>query len=296
MILVTGAKGFLGTHLVRKLRAAGQDVVALERAAEPRAERETWFADLSNAKHLEFLAASAKAKPEAVVHLAGRIDIALRPEQRQDVAALNAANVAATENLLAYCARVGAKHLIYSSSQTVYGMPDPGPITESSPCRPLEHYAKTKLEAENLLKRGPDEGVAVTVLRIPGLYSESRAQGAVYQFCLSAARAHLVRVQAEIPIPFDVLHVDDAAAAIEAAIKKGGSGWSCYNVATGEPCSLELLAEAVATLVPGCRLEKTGVPQPIVLMDSKKAARELGWTAVARSQRLAAMLEHIRHA
>ena len=98
-----------------------------------------------------------------------------------------------------------------------------------------------------------------------------------------------------MPLPFDVIDVDDIVEGIRRAIGYAGDGYICLNLATGESCSLNLLADAIAELVPGCVVERGPVPQPVVTMDSSLAYQILGWKALPRRERLTTMLEAVSH-
>jgi len=187
---------------------------------------------------------------------------------------------------------VGVGHLVFASSQTVYGMPGTEIITEESPCAPLEHYAASKVCCEKLLQIGVRQGIAVTVLRLPGIYSEERRDGVVYGFCKSALQKRKINVRADFPLPIDVIHIDDVIGAIEKTIYFGGLQWNCLNISTGEACSLNILADSIAELIPGCEVNFSGVTQPIVCMDSSKAHSALGWRAVSRRERLSTMIKN----
>ncbi len=299
MILVTGAKGFLGGHLVEAIGKKGLPAVSLIRpgGATPagRVSDSVWAADLSRERDMEKLLRGG-LKPQAVVHLAGRVEIALAPNPedpalppvagKQDRAALELDNVRATENVARYCREAGVPHLVFASSQAVYGMAPELGVTESAPCQPLEHYAWTKVQGELLLRGAVTGGVSVTALRFPGLFGERRLSGTVYQMFRSARGSGVIAVRAAMPVPLDVIHVDDVVEAILLTLERGGKGWECLNIATGEPCSLELLARRIAEQVPGSRVSLEGVRQPVIRMDVSRARELIGFQATPSRERL----------
>jgi len=178
----------------------------------------------------------------------------------------------------------------------VYGMPVKEPLDEDAPCAPLEHYAASKLCCEKILEVGSRQGLSVTVLRIPGIYSEDRTSGIVHQFLRSAISDHHIKVRMRFPLPIDVLHIGDLVPAIEKAIVFGGSGYTCLNISTGEPCSANLLADDIAGLVPGCRVSYGDIPQPVVRLDPARAGKVLGWRSLPRRVRLQSMIESLANA
>ena len=151
----------------------------------------------------------------------------------------------------------------------------------------------SKACCENVLRLAASDDLAVTVLRFPGVYSEERKSGAVYRFCESARKEKRIRVTSDIPLPFDVIHRDDVLDVFGRVIAKPGRGFSVYNIATGEPCSLDILADRVAALVPGCTVTHAPVPQPAIRMDSEKAFRAFGWKAQPSSVRLKQVLDSV---
>ena len=305
MILVTGAGGFIGKRLCTHLRAAEFDVIPLYHAEKAEFHDDWWALDLTRTDHLALLKANTSA-PDTVIHLAGCVSIALQASPgdpasaplpgKEDVARIYRVNVGATANVLDYCLHIGVRHLIFASSQAIYGMPQTEILTEDSPCVPIEHYAASKLCCEFLLQIGAHQGLSVTVLRFPGVFDEGRKSGIVYSYCQMAISSKRIRVTNDFPLPFDVIHLDDVVDGLGRSVRYRGQHWTCLNLAYGEPCNVNLLADAVAELVPGCQVEHSKVPQPVVQMDVRRAIAALGWRAQSRRKRLASMLETVRNA
>jgi UDP-glucose 4-epimerase len=304
MILVTGAGGFVGSNLVSHLVSSQFDVLPLYHSDQVSTRNNQWEADLTREDHIEELKRT-KRNFNSVVHLAGYVEIALRANKqdpyaapipgKENISRIYMCNVGITANVLDLCLGLGVEHIVFASSQTIYGMPTTGAFTEDSPYAPLEHYANSKVCCERLLQVGSRQGISVTMLRFPGVYSEKRQNGVVYEFCKDAVFEKRIIVNAELPLPLDVIHLDDVLNALKRAVQHNRkAGWLSLNIATGEPCSLNLLADAVAELVPGCVVEYSEVPQPIVEMDPSRAYEVLGWRAEPREERLAVMVEHVR--
>ncbi len=303
MILITGAGGYIGQHLQVRLIDMGLHAMPLYHAARPQVLDQQWECDLTCPAHFEELKKAIKM-PKTIIHLAGYVEIALRAKPhtqgtpplpgKENISKIYATNVGATANLLDFCLSTGVEHLIFASSQSVYGMPQSCPLTEETPCKPLEHYAMSKLCCEQLLQIGAQQGLAVTILRFPGVFSEARRSGVVFQFCQQAVQSGRICVKADYPLPLDVIHMEDVVDAFIKAVSWGGQERGiCLNIATGEPCSLNLLAETIASLVPGFQVKHSKISQPIVQMDSKRAEVVLGWKAQPQSVRLANMLKSI---
>ena len=306
-ILVTGAGGYIGMHLVPKLREAGHAVIGTRRFVDGGCGYSCFehYVDLAEETHIQRMATFMDT-PDTVIHLAGRVEINLQPNPKGahlppvpgpcDIGALYRDNVLATANVLQYCLQAGVKHLIFASTQAVYGMEKEGCQECGNPAQtPLEYYAASKLAAERLLEMGRKQGLAVTVLRLPGVYGGDRKEGAVYNMCRDAVTGGVVRITVPYPLPINVLHIEDVVAATAAAISCEGNGTGHTLDVTGvEACSLERLAQDIAELT-DAHIECTGPPQPLVGFNPMGTVRILNWYPKPRHDRLAQILEEIKH-
>lgn len=304
MILITGAGGFIGKCLVAHCKNTGISYVPLYRSEEVKICEEAWYLDLTNKGHFDLLNNELEEFPHTIIHLAGSTDIALKKNEndllgcpqpdKQNIHYTYYNNILSTINLVSFCQKNNIRHFIFASSQTVYGMPQEDALTEESCCKPLEHYAASKLCNEIILEVASKQGLKVTILRFPGVYGEERKSGVVYNFCKSAVIDKKINVVTEFPLPIDVIHIDDVAEVFVKAIHHRGKEFTCLNISTGEPCNLNILADSITKLVPECEMHFFGVPQPTVCMDSSKANSVLGWRAVSRRERLSAMIKNLQ--
>lgn len=300
MILITGARGFIGSNLVEHLQSNGESPVSVIRAPELQVDKDRIFLDLNSRDH--FLALKKQGiVPDTIIHLAGHIEISLKKHPgdtcaipvpgKENVSEIYRSNLLPTVNLIEYCLEMGVRHFVFASSQAVYGIPASERITEDSPVNPLEHYAMSKVCCENILRLASSNGLSVSVLRFPGIYSEKRKCGTVYRFCRSAHESRSIKVISDIPLPFDVLHIDDVLDAFSRVISKRPAGYSIYNIGSGEPNSLDLLADRIASLKPGIQVIHAECPQPAIRLDSSKAKATLGWEAKPTNLRLNTVME-----
>ena len=304
MILITGAGGFIGKCLVAHCKNMGIPYVPLYKSEDVKICEEGWYLDLTNKGHFDLLNNELKEVPHTIIHLAGSTDIALKRNEndllanpqpdRQNIYYTYYNNILSTINLVSFCQKNNIRHFIFASSQTVYGMPQEDALTEESCCQPLEHYAASKLCNEILLEVASRQGLKVTILRFPGVYGEERKSGVVYNFCKSALIDKKINVVTEFPLPIDVIHVHDVVEAFIKAAHHREKGFTCLNISTGEECSLNILADSIAKIVPGCEVHFAGVPQPTVCMDSSRANSVLGWRAVLRRERLSTMIKNLQ--
>ncbi|MFO1351268.1 MAG: GDP-mannose 4,6-dehydratase [Gammaproteobacteria bacterium] len=154
--LVTGAAGFIGSHSVDQLLAAGRRVIGVDNL------RSGHLANLAAAftsPGFEFIEADAgdettmrslfqRSRPGGVLHLAALVSV---PESFKDPAYNYHANLAAGDLLARLCVEYGGVRIVFASSAAVYGDTSDLPCRESSPTRPLSPYAAAKLAAEVML-------------------------------------------------------------------------------------------------------------------------------------------------
>jgi UDP-glucose 4-epimerase len=158
-ILVTGGAGYIGSHTVVELLAQGTQVVVIDDfdnsspAAVAAVERITGLpvalvqANIDDAAALDGI--FGEHEIDAVIHFAGlkavaeSVEAPLRYYRR---------NVASSVTLLEAMDRHGVRDLVFSSSATVYGMPDVVPVRESAPLTTLNPYGRTKLIIEDMCR------------------------------------------------------------------------------------------------------------------------------------------------
>ena len=159
MILVTGGTGYIGSHTVVELLAAGKDVLildnyansspkVLERIADISGRRPAFReGDIRDADGLRALFAAHRI--EAVIHFAGLKAVGESVEQPLTY---YDNNVNGTLCLLQAMRQAGVRRLVFSSSATVYGEPEFVPINESAPLRTTNPYGRSKLHVEEILR------------------------------------------------------------------------------------------------------------------------------------------------
>lgn len=224
--LVTGASGFIGSHLCDRLLADGQEVVGIDCFTDyyARSLKEQNLACAREYRSFKFLEldlatddlCEAVDGAQVVYHLAGRSG--LRDRRRGEFAHYVRDNLLATERVLESLVDSSITRLVYASSSSVYGDTEKLPTKESNVPRPLSSYGVTKLAGENLVHRyHRGFGVPVTSLRYFTIFGpRQRPDMAVARFMQAAAVGEEVEVLGDGDQSRDFTYITDA---IEATIR-----------------------------------------------------------------------------
>jgi nucleoside-diphosphate-sugar epimerase len=209
-ILVTGAAGFIGSHLVRELRRRGDRVTCLVRPGEDISQ----IADLGCRMHTGDLLdkstlAGAVAGADRIFHLAAVMG-GVSPDT------LFRVNCQGTKNLVEACREQGAapERFLFASSVTVMGPSGKDRLlNEDAPCRPLSAYGRSKLAAEEFLASA-ENTLPYTIIRLPVVYGPG-SDGGLYIFFKLMSRGLQVNVgtlEATVCFVWDVVRGMIAAA------------------------------------------------------------------------------------
>jgi UDP-glucose 4-epimerase len=289
-VLVTGAAGFLGSHVVEQLSAAGSyDVVATDIG---RSDRAAALADLDGVEYLAMdlrdtaALEAAVIASDAVVHLAAvRTQAAsASPRDAHDV------NVGATYDLLSLSARHRVERLVLGSTHSVYGAfddPAVSAFTEEQACvrRGLSMYAASKLAAEAFAEAFANAGGApYVILRYGTIYGPRANRDSNAGILLDMLVDLDQGKRPSVPWRRDAVHalvyVDDAALATVRALEAADVERTAVNV-VGPPVTAEELYTTLVRVYGGdpdgieWRDERTRYQH----VSSQRLASELGVTA-----------------
>lgn len=193
-VVITGAGGFIGTHLVRTLRSADTPVVAIVRrrpteGIEPGVEYIE--RDLERIDTLR----DVLRGDDQIVHLAGRAHV-MRDDVATARAAYQATNVDVTRMLCRSAVESGARRLLFLSSAKVFGEGRERPFTPVDALVPADLYAQSKVEAEQAVREAGHTGALEwTIIRPPFVYGP----GGKGNFPRLVA---LARLSTKVPLPF----------------------------------------------------------------------------------------------
>ncbi|MEW6145231.1 MAG: NAD-dependent epimerase/dehydratase family protein [Thermodesulfobacteriota bacterium] len=247
-ILVTGAAGFIGSHLAERLIKEGYEVKGVDSFLDyyPRRIKEHNLKGLAGEKGFEFIEGDILGLEldklldgvEAVFHQAAIAGVRSSWGVRFDEYVRN--NISGTQLLLeAFKDRRRLKKFVYASSSSVYGDSDELPIKETSPLKPVSPYGVTKLSGEQLAYlyyKG--YGVPVVSLRYFTVYGpRQRPDMAFHKFLKAVLTGGGIEVYGTGEQTRDFTFIGDAVDANLAAFSKGIDG-EAYNVGGGSRIKL----------------------------------------------------------
>jgi len=276
--LVTGAAGFIGSHLVEALQAGGHEVVAVDSFTDyydPALKEE-------NAAAFEVSRLDLAEDELALDGFDGLFHLAGQPGVRasfDDFELYVRRNIGATQKVFESAARSGTR-VVFASSSSVYGDAERYPTAEDAPPRPISPYGITKLACEHLAYAYKLEAVVLRYFTVYG--PRQRPDMAFARVVDALARGASFELYGDGSQSRSFTYVADAVAATIAAMERAPAG-ALYNVGGGTEATMR---DAIATLedVSGRSLDLA--VRDVAAGDVRRTAadtarieRDLGWRA-----------------
>jgi UDP-glucose 4-epimerase len=288
MYLVTGGAGFIGSHIVQRLVARGEEVRVLDDFSSGKPENlrgledsvEIFLGDLLDQPVVK----RAMEGVEVVLHQAA---IRALPFSDESPALLNRVNVEGTVNVLTAAREVGVRRVIYASSSSVYGN---GPVLakrEQEPPNPISPYAVSKLTGEYYCKIFAElYGLETVSLRYfdvygPGEDPGSRYAGVIPRFIDKALRGTALEIHGDGWQSRDFAYIEDVVSANMLAVHTREGLGEVFNVGQGIAYSLlevvDILQEILKKELPLLRIARRQGAARCTLADISEAKRCLGY-------------------
>ncbi len=276
-VLVTGAAGFLGEHLVKELHGAGYVVRALVRERSLTvsfpADVEVAVGDLRDARAMRAVTAGCAG----VVHLAGKAHVL---DEKQSAALdFHGINVEGTRNVLEGAVAGGASRVVFASTVKVFGETTVGCVDESQPPFPETPYGQSKWAAEQLVMDYAEKAGFIAVsLRLPMVYGPTQ-KGNLFRMIAAIDQGRFP------PLPRvnnvrSMLHVGNFVHATMLALQQPRIGQPAYVVTDEKPYEIsaiyDLLRTGLGKTIPTRRV-------PLWMLKMGAACGDIMQTATGRS-------------
>ncbi|HLW58652.1 MAG TPA: NAD(P)-dependent oxidoreductase [bacterium] len=270
-VLVTGAAGVVGSHVVRQLLSErGVGVVAADLLPTPgpmlAAVEGYEYRRLDVTDLAQVLETFTNVRPERVVHLAAVVGDWYNRYPRAN----HEVNLGGTLNMFEACRLSAVPRIVFASTWSMYpdfrgtphGHPRYEPVPESTSPMPVRPYEIVKYACERLAAwYGQLYDLEFAALRFGGYYAaerrfqiEPRGGGALSDMVAAAAAGRAFRLEAGGDQGFDAVHVKDCAHGCVRAVLARETPSRVYNIGTGEVTTLDEAASVLRRLVPGCDL------------------------------------------
>ncbi|MGC8778198.1 MAG: NAD-dependent epimerase/dehydratase family protein [Candidatus Caldatribacteriaceae bacterium] len=266
-IFLSGGSGYLGSNLLSMLLRHPDvtQVICLIRNSQKKRLLEEHFSQEGKVEWVigdlqdEKTYLHALPGVDTIIHAAGLRETKENPVPPKEMVATN---VLGTARLLEGALASGVSRFLYCSTQAIYGVRQPIPISEDVPPCPETLYALTKYAGELLGEKARERGLRFLVLRFARLYGKGlamRKEELPHRFAQLSAQGAPLPVYEEGRTMVDLLHVRDAVRAIGHFLspEKAVLWNEVYNVGSGNPTSVHSLAQTCQRVC-----EKLGMPIP----------------------------------
>jgi UDP-glucose 4-epimerase len=281
-ILITGAGGFLGSHICHYFGSRGHSIAAVGRfAATPASSLlypNLWKLGGMTLPDKAFIALIKEFNPTLLIHCAGTACVADSVQEPYS-------DFQRTAEVCAFSLEVVRKHapkcrIILLSSAAVYGNPARLPIFEESPVQPISPYGYHKRICEMLAEEyACIYDLDIAIIRIFSAYGERLQKQVIFDLCrkFSSSTSDKVEIYGTGLETRDFIHARDVAQVIECIVSKSATG--LFNVASGVQSSIRDITHLIK--------ENMGSSKEVTYTGNNRAGDPLCWQAdIGRIERL----------
>lgn len=294
VVLVTGAAGFIGSHLAERLLDLGNRVIGVDNFddfyspatkwhnIQTLRERDSFELQQGDIRDTALLVdIFSRNKVDVVVHLAARAGV--RPSLEQPLL-YQEINVGGTINLLEASRTYGVKQFLFASSSSVYGLNSQTPFSEEAKVDyPISPYAASKAAAELFCRTYSYlYDLPTVVLRLFTVYGpRQRPEMAIYHFTRMIEQGQEVTLFGDDTTSRDFTYIDDIVAGFEAVLTLRDKGFDVFNLGSGKSVDLKYVISLIEVSIgKKARIREVG-PQPgdvpTTLADISKARSTFGY-------------------
>jgi UDP-glucose 4-epimerase len=289
-VLVTGAAGFIGSAVARKVMGLGYDVVTIDNLSTGNVANipEGVVFIKGNLQDEEIISQVENHNFEAIFHIAGQSSGEISFD---DPVYDLQSNTQSTLLLIQLALKTNCRKFIYASTMSVYGQHEDTPISEDEVPLPKSFYSVGKLASENYMNIYKDFGINFFSLRLfnvygPGQNMDNLRQGMVSIFMSQAINTGKVVVKGDARRFRDMVYIDEVVAAFISAFHSNRTGHNIYNVCTGHKTTVKEVIDIIAELHDKDLVVeyKGSTPGDVfgIYGSNQRISEELGWCPVIK--------------
>ncbi len=225
-VAITGASGFIGSHLLSRLITEKHQLVVLDFDGHNYPDGiKVVRGNLLNGEGLDNFLDGV----DVVIHLAGQV--------LSGKTSMEEGNIKTTANLISACRSAKIKKFIFASTIAVYGDSNGKMFRETDTCHPDTEYGESKFEAEIMIRKwSKEDGGVATIFRFFSIYGPGNTKGVIYNLCHDFIKSGGVTIYGDGKQKRDLVFVDDVSELIKRSLEGNFDG--IYNVGTGKYYSI----------------------------------------------------------